>query len=179
MADIAFLLLIFFLVATTVGVDTGLSRVLPPLPDDGAVQESIEVKQRNMLAVRINFKDQLLVAGEPMPVHLLKSKVKEFITNPSNSPHLPEMKEVNIPLLGLRRVSRGVISLQNDNGTTYRMYMQVQNELVAAYNELRDELAREVFRKSYTKLTRVELDAVGRAIPQRISEAEPQNIGKK
>lgn len=179
LADIAFLLLIFFLVSTTMNVDTGLNRMLPPMPDKTQKQEDIEVKKRNMLAVRINKSDKLLVAGEPMEVYMLKAKAKEFITNVNDDEHLPEMKEMNIPLLGPRRVCEGVISLQNDNGTTYRMYMLVQNELVAAYNELREDLAKTAFGKTYAKLSTEEQDAINQAIPQRISEAEPKNIGDK
>lgn len=179
LADIAFLLLIFFLVSTTMKVDTGLNRMLPPMPEKNTKQDDIEVKKRNMLAVRINRSDKLLVASEPMEVYMLKDKAKEFILNANDEPHLPEMKEVNIPLLGKRKVCEGVISLQNDNGTTYRMYMLVQNELVAAYNELREDLSRSAFGSPYAKLTTEQQDAINAAIPQRISEAEPKNIGEK
>lgn len=177
LADIAFLLLIFFLVTTTMNVDTGLNRMLPPMPEQNTKQEDIEVKKRNMLAVRINKSDRLLVAGEPMEVYMLKDKAKEFIMNPNDEAHLPELREVDIPLLGRRKVGEGVISLQNDNGTTYRMYMLVQNELVAAYNELREDLAKTAFGKVYSKLTPEEQEAVDKAIPQRISEAEPKTVG--
>lgn len=177
LADIAFLLLIFFLVTTTMNVDTGLNRMLPPMPEQNTKQEDIEVKKRNMLAVKINKSDRLLVAGEPMEVYMLKDKAKEFIMNPNEEEHLPEVKDVDIPLIGRFKVGQGVISLQNDNGTTYRMYMLVQNELVAAYNELREDLAKNSFGKQYSKLTPEEQEAVDKAIPQRISEAEPKNIG--
>lgn len=177
LADIAFLLLIFFLVTTTMNVDTGLNRMLPPMPEQNTKQEDIEVKKRNMLAVRINKSDRLLVAGEPMEIYMLKDKAKEFIMNPNDEAHLPELREVDIPLLGRRKVGEGVISLQNDNGTTYRMYMLVQNELVAAYNELREDLAKTAFGKLYSKLTPEEQEAVDKAIPQRISEAEPKTVG--
>lgn len=177
LADIAFLLLIFFLVTTTMNVDTGLNRMLPPMPEQNTKQEDIEVKKRNMLAVKINKSDRLLVAGEPMEVYMLKDKAKEFIMNPNEEEHLPELREVDIPMIGRRKVGQGVISLQNDNGTTYRMYMLVQNELVAAYNELREDLAKTAFGKVYSKLTPEEQEAVDKAIPQRISEAEPKNIG--
>lgn len=178
-ADIAFLLLIFFLVTTTMNVDTGLNRMLPPMPEKDQKQDDVEVKKRNMLAVRVNKSDKLLVAGEPMEVYMLKDKAKEFIMNPNEEANLPEIKEVNIPLLGTRKVGEGVISLQNDNGTTYRMYMLVQNELVAAYNELREDLAKSAFSKSYAKLENDQKEAVEKAIPMRISEAEPKRVGDK
>lgn len=179
LADIAFLLLIFFLCTTTMNVDSGLNRMLPPMPDKKTQQEDIEVKKRNMLAVRINKSDKLLVGGEPMEVFMLRDKAKEFIINPTEADNLPELNEVDIPLLGKRKVGAGVISLQNDNATTYRMYMQVQNELVAAYNELREDLAKQTFGQPMQRLTKEQREAIEKAIPQRISEAEPKNIGDK
>lgn len=179
MADIAFLLLIFFLVTTTMNVDTGLARMLPPMPEKDQKKEDIDVKKRNIFTVLINKSDKLLVKGEPMDVSMLKDKAKEFIVNPNNDENLPEVEVKDIPLIGSYRVSKGVISLQNDRGTTYKMYMKVQNELVAAYNELRNDLSQERFGKKYDDLTKEQQDAVQDAIPQRISEAEPKNVGGK
>lgn len=178
-ADIAFLLLIFFLVTTTMNVDTGLARMLPPMPEKNQKQEDTEVKKRNIFPVRINKSDKLLVSGEPMDLIFLKNKAKEFIVNPNNNPNLSEQVEKDIPLIGKYKVSKGVISLQNDRGTSYKMYMQVQNELVAAYNELREDLSRSAFGKPFSKLSNDEREAVTKAIPLRISEAEPKNIGGK
>jgi len=176
MADIAFLLLIFFLVTTTMNVDTGLARMLPPMPEDRQDTEQ-DVKERNIFTVLINKSDRLLVEGLPMDITMLREKTKEFIANPANDPKLPEKDVVDIELFGPTEVSKGVISLQNDRGTSYRMYMLVQNELVAAYNELRDELARTKFGKSYNELLEDEQKAVQRVYPQRISEAEPKSVG--
>jgi biopolymer transport protein ExbD len=180
MADIAFLLLIFFLVTTTMNVDTGLPRMLPPIPEDPKdKQEEIEVKQRNVFTVLINKSDRLLVRGEPMDVTMLKEKTKEFVMNPNNDPNMSEHEDKDVDMIGTYSVSKGVVSLQNDRGTSYTMYMKVQNELVAAYNELREDLSRSTFGKPYDKLSQDEKDAVGKAIPSRISEAEPKNIGGK
>ncbi len=179
MADIAFLLLIFFLVTTTMNVDTGLARMLPPMPEKDQKKDDVDVKKRNIFTVLINKSDKLLVKGEPMDVSMLKDKAKEFIMNPNNDENLPEVEVKDIPLIGPYRVSKGVISLQNDRGTTYKMYMKVQNELVAAYNELRNGLSQERFGKKYDDLTKEQQDAVQDAIPQRISEAEPKNVGGK
>lgn len=179
MADIAFLLLIFFLMTTTMNVDTGLARMLPPMPDPSVKQDDVEVKKRNVFTVLINKSDKLLVRGEPMDLSLLKDKTKEFVINPNNDPNLADQKEKEIPLIGVYKVSEGVVSLQNDRGTSYAMYMRVQNELVAAYNELREDLARSMFGKPYDKLSKEEQDAIGKAIPSRISEAEPKNVGGK
>lgn len=178
-ADIAFLLLIFFLMTSTMNVDTGLTRMLPPMPDPKQKQEGIEVKRRNIFTVLINKSDRLLVRGEPMEVSMLKEKTKEFIVNPNNNPNLSEFEEKDIPLIGKYRVSKGVVSLQNDRGTSYDMYMKVQNELVAAYNELRNELSTSMFGRPFNKLDKKEQEAISKAIPLKISEAEPKNVGGK
>lgn len=176
MADIAFLLLIFFLVTTTMNVDTGLARMLPPMPEDQEETEQ-DIKQRNILTVLISKSDRLLVDGMPMDVSMVREKTKEFISNPENDPELPEKEPTEIPLLGNVDVTKGVISLQNDRGTSYKMYMLVQNELVAAYNELRDEVARTEFGRPYDDLDEEKQDAVQKVYPQRISEAEPKSVG--
>lgn len=179
MADIAFLLLIFFLVTTTMNVDTGLPRMLPPIPEKDQPEQDVKVKQRNVFTVLINKSDRLLVRGEPMDVTMLKEKTKEFVMNPNNDPNMSEHEDKDVDMIGTFSVSKGVVSLQNDRGTSYTMYMKVQNELVAAYNELREDLSRSTFGKSYDKLSQEEKDAIGKAIPSRISEAEPKNIGGK
>ncbi len=173
MADIAFLLLIFFLVTTTMNVDTGLPRMLPPMPQDEKHETTEDVNKRNVFLVRINQSDRLLVAGEPLDISQLREKTKLFLANPDNDPTLPQKKVKNIPGLGDYPVSEGVISLQNSRSTSYAMYIKVQDELVAAYNELRDELARARFGKVFDRLTEEQQSAIQTAIPQRISEAEP------
>lgn len=173
MADIAFLLLIFFLVSTSMNVDTGLPRMLPPMPHESQKEETMDYNVRNVLLVRINRSDRLLVQGKPLDIAMLRETAKEFISNPMNSPDLPEKVKRNIPELGEVMVTAGVISLQNDRATTYATYLQVQNELVAAYNELRNELSMQHFGMTFDKLSDERKDAIQTAIPQRISEAEP------
>jgi len=153
--------------------------MLPPMPDPSVKQDDVEVKQRNVFTVLINKSDRLLVRGEPMDVSLLKEKTKEFVMNPNNDANMSEQEEKDVPMIGKFNVSKGVVSLQNDRGTSYTMYMKVQNELVAAYNELREDLSRSNFGKPYDKLSEDEKEAIGKAIPSRISEAEPKNIGGK
>lgn len=177
LADIGFLLLIFFLVTTTMNVDTGLARMLPAMPEDKQKDTQQDVKERNIFTVLINKSDRLLVEGMPMEVSMLREKAKEFIANPTDDPHLPEKQTVKIDYFGDVEVGRGVISLQNDRGTSYKMYMLVQNELVAAYNELRDEISRAKFGKVYDALPEDQQDAVRKYYPQRISEAEPKTVG--
>jgi biopolymer transport protein ExbD len=179
MADIAFLLLIFFLVTTTMDVDTGISRKLPPMPDEEIEKpEDVDIKKRNLFIVLINRNDQLLVQGELMNIRDLKDEAKEFILNENNAEDLPVKEPTYIPELGRTyAVSKGVISLQNDRGTSYGKYIQVQNELVAAYNEVREDAAFDEYGKSFEDLSEKEQDAIKKMHPQRLSEAEPKNIG--
>ena len=179
MADIAFLLLIFFLVATTMDVDSGLSRKLPAMPQTDITPPDQMIKERNVFVVLINANDQLMVEGQPTSVFDLRSKAKEFIANPLNKEDLPEKTLKEIPFFGEYAVSKGIISLQNDRGTSYDMYIKVQNELAAAYNDLRNELAMSKFGKAYDQLDKERTEAIQTIYPQVISEAEPKNIGGK
>ncbi len=178
MADIAFMLLIFFLVTTTMDTDSGLVRMLPPpVPPDQQNNDDIKIKERNVFVVLINRNDQLLVEGQLMQINELKDKAKEFIENPADNINLPEKDAQDIPLMGTVLVSKQVISLQNDRGTSYGMYIQAQNELAAAYNELRNELALRKFGRKFDDLDEEKQGAVKDVYPQRISEAEPKNYG--
>lgn len=179
MADISFLMLIFFIVTASMDTDLGLSRRLPPIPEKNQVQKDQEVNRRNVFTVLLDQRDRLLVNGKIADVSVLREKAKEFIANPNDDPSLPTKKSKEIPLLGNVMIPEGVISLQNDRGTTYKTYIKVQNELMAAYNELRDELSKQYFGKGYNDLLTAQQDAIKEVYPQRISEAEPKNIGGK
>ena len=176
-ADIAFLLLTFFLTTTTMDVDSGLFRRLPPMPPPDQVIAP-PVAKRNILQVLVNKNDLLAVNGELMQIENLKEKAKEFILNPQNREDLPSKVVKEIPFFGQAEVSRGIISLQSDRGTSYKMYIAVQDELTAAYNEIRDIKAMEKWGKKYSELTEEQMDAVRKLVPTAISEAEPKNIGK-
>ena len=178
-ADIAFLLLCYFLMTTTMDQDMGLQRRLPPIPDPNQKVEDQKVNRRNIIIVKINSADRLLAGTEPMHVSQLKDKIKEFLTNPYDDPSLPEKEEIEIEGDGPCMVSKGVISLQNDRGTSYQAYMAVQNELVKAVNELRDEWAMANFGKTYLNCDEDQQGIVRKAIPQNISEAEPKDVSKK
>ncbi|TLX74974.1 biopolymer transporter ExbD [Labilibacter sediminis] len=177
MADIAFLLLIFFLVTTTMDTDSGLARLLPP-PVEQEPEDTPPIKDRNVFTVLLNSKNQLLVKGKPMKVEELKDATKEFILNPTRDEKMPEFKEIEVDYFGVVEVSKGVISLQNDNGTQYQAYLMVQNELQRAYTEVRNELSRRKWSKAYADLEKDQQKAIRSIYPQRISEAEPKNIGK-
>jgi biopolymer transport protein ExbD len=178
MADISFLLLIFFLVTTTMDVDSGIVRRLPPMPEKDA--EIPIVRERNIFNVLVNKNDRLFINKGWGDIRTLRADTKEFLSNPRNREDLPEKIVEAIPFLGDYPVSRGIISLKNDRGTSYNMYIQVQNELTAAVNELRDELSRQRFGKPFSELTDQDMvSAIQKAIPMSISEAEPEDIGGK
>ena len=177
-ADIAFMLLIFFLITTSMDTDRGLARRLPPPPENKDQKDDIIVKERNVLQVRLNKDDQLMVGGEWSDIKQLREKAKEFIANPNDDPNMPEKHAKNIPFFGdVMITEKHVISVQNDVGTSYEAYLQVQNELVAAYNELRSELAKSKFGKEYAECSEEEKDAIMDYYPQKISEAEPKKYG--
>ena len=257
MADIAFLLLIFWLVTTTIESDMGIKRQLPPpVPPDIDVPQA---KEQNVFNVKVNFLDLLLVEGQPLDIQELKNKTKSFLiatgdgvishqigneeigknrdvilitgANGKTNAAFPEREWVRkadvrlkiaeyeqiviiaeeknkdafrkvlkswqeklttITLLGgdyKQLPASALISMQNDNNTTYNTYLQVQNELQSAVNELRDELALSKFGVSYRALEEVygknkqdkgtleKITAVRALYPQRISEAEPRDAG--
>lgn len=178
MADIAFLLLIFFLVTTTMDSDLGIARLLPPIQEKQD-ETKIDVNKRNVLIININYRNELQVGGEVVPIGQLKGAVKEFILNPNDNQSLSDKKDVDLEYFGKMRVSKGVISLTNDLGTSYKTYVEVQNEVTQAINDLRDKISMEQFGKIYDKLNESQQDAVKEIYPMAISEAEPKNIGGK
>lgn len=179
MADIAFLLLIFFLVTTTMDSDTGLMRRLPPIPDPNMEQpEDQQIKQRNILEVKVNKDNLLLVEGEIISFSELRQIAKDFIANIDEADDMPEKTDRELPYFGLVRVPKNaVISLQNDIGTTYGVYIAVQNELLAARDELRDQLATGTWGMIYDDLDEDKQMAVDEYYKVPISEAEPKKIG--
>lgn len=170
-ADIAFMLLIFFLVTTTMDVDSGISRVLPPAVEEN--DQQADIKERNVMSILVNSRDALQVENQRMRLTDLKDKVKEFFTNPNNDPTLPETREEEIEYFGLMNVSKGVISLQNARGTTYGMYIKVQNEIARAVNELRNSLAVSKFGKPFDDLNLKQQQAIAKIYKNAVSEAEP------
>ncbi|MDL2245678.1 biopolymer transporter ExbD [Parabacteroides sp. OttesenSCG-928-J18] len=177
-ADIAFMLLIFFLITTSMDTDQGLARRLPPPPQKDQEKEDMDIKKRNLMVVLINSSNQVLANNEHIDISQLKDKVKEFIENPYNDEHKPEKIETDIPFFGNMMITKNhVISLQNDRGTEYQAYIQVQNELARAYNELRDDVSMKKFGKAYIDLEEEQQEAVRVVYKQNISEAEPKNYG--
>lgn len=163
MADIAFLLLIFFLVTTTMDVDKGLLTKLPPIPEEEP--PNAEINNRNAWPVLINSYDQLLVKGELMQIEDLKKKTKEFIDNNGKNPALSDNPD------------KAVVSLKNDRGTSYNMYIQVQNEIKASYSELRNEAANKKYGRNYDDLKSDDQKKIRKMYPMKVSEAEPEDVG--
>jgi biopolymer transport protein ExbD len=180
-ADVAFMLLLFFLLTSSMDTDKGLPRRLPPpVPKEQKEKADIDVKKRNLLVVLISSTNNVLCGGEYIDIKQLRTKVKEFIDNPLNNEHLPEKVEMEVPFFGTMMVTKNhVISLQNDRGTSYQAYIDVQNELAAAYNDLRNEISMKKFGKSFADLQEDQQKAVIDIYPQKISEAEPKNYGGK
>ncbi len=176
MADIAFLLLIFFLVTTTMDVDTGITRKLPPPVEDN--QDDIDVKDRNVLKILVNSRDDLMVNGKRMDVTMLKEKAKDFMSIHPDDDTYPETKPKFIEELDKEVIaSRGVISLKNDRGTSYEMYIAVQNELARAFNEMKDEKSVDLYGIKYGQLVDPDkIKIINKLVPVPISEAEPEDI---
>ncbi len=170
-ADIAFLLLCFFLMTTSMDVDYGITRRLPPPVEQN--DEDVKVKERNVMNVMVNKSDRLLVNGRPMDVAQLKDEAKRFMTPRPGDETAPEVETKTFELVGDVLMSKGVISLQNDRGTSYAMYISVQNELARAFNEMKEELAWKKFNKHLDQLTEDQTKAINDAVPVRVSEAEP------
>ena len=189
LADISFILLIFFLITTSMDTDTGLVRRLPQPPDPNQQEEDVKVKGRNVLVVSVNMNNEIMFYyGDEAKRHTefnvepsrLREVAKEFIANPENKSNMPEFHPADppLPIFGAYPVTKNhIISVQTDRSTSYDVYFQIQNELMAAYNELRDELAREKFGKYYRDLTEDEALAVRGVYPLKISEAEPKKYG--
>ncbi len=165
MADIAFLLLIFFLVTTTIVEDKGVLMKLPPWSEEPPEVE--KMKTRNVYSVLVNADNQLLVRGEPTDVKRLRQNTKIFIANPQRLENMAESP------------TKAIISLKNDRGTEYETYLEVLNELKAAYNELRNEEANKRFGKDYAFCTKEQRTEIRNKIPLVISEAEPTSFGEE
>lgn len=173
MADIAFLLLVFFLVATTIDIDSGLFRKLPPYEPDPDPPKFIP---RNVLNVLVNSKDELMINNRLYKLEDVREIAYEFLLNPNNDSDKPTKKTKRITHLGEIEVPQGIISLQNHRGTSYNMYIQVLNELTASSIKVKNELSLEKFGKKFNDLSVKLQKAVNQARPCIISEAEPAQI---
>lgn len=190
MADIAFLLLIFFLVTTTIEKDKGLLRSLPPI-DDSEVEPPI-IKQKNLFTVLINRNNQLLVEDEQMELKDLRQAAIDFLDNGGGTNAAGERCDY---CKGKRledssdHPDKAIISMKHDRETTYEKYMDVQNELVAAYNILREREAQRLYNQSFQAMLEEkeknqfskdeklneQIETIKKLFPMKLSEAEPDN----
>ena len=185
MADISFLLLIFFLVTTSMDVNQGLNRRLPPPIPANQEKSDQDINKRNLLVVKINsqnkitYRDGSMEMGDVREINIrdLKAKAKEFIQNPNDRSYLPKLvvEDFGDPFGSIAYTKDHIISVQNDVDTEYQAYLDVQNELVAAYNEIREDCALRYYRKSYEELDEEQQKVIQKIYPQKISEAEPKN----
>ena len=178
MADIAFLLLVFFLVVTTIDADAGMFRKLASM-EEVAPQK---IKERNILNVWVNKEDKIMIDGMEVELHQVYDMAIDFIENPKNDILLPQKEWKTIPVLGEIEVSKQVISIQNDESTSYGRYIAVQNELARAYTHLRNELSEKEFQMTFEELKKSgafeKAKAIKAVYPMRISEASPMVSAK-
>ncbi|WP_411030023.1 ExbD/TolR family protein [Spongiimicrobium sp. 3-5] len=188
MADIAFLLLIFFLVTTTIETDAGLDRMLPPMepPEDDVV-----IKQKNIFTVNINKNGQLLADEELTNLKDLRAKAIAFLDNggaPSGTAEYCNFCKGKRDAASSDNPSKAIISLKNDRETPYGTYITVQNELVGAYNDLRDREAQRLYKRDFTEMEaaflnpetpssvrdelKEKVQRIKELFPQKLSEAE-------
>tara|TARA_R110001583_G_scaffold83631_5_gene220727 strand:+ start:12586 stop:13200 length:615 start_codon:yes stop_codon:yes gene_type:complete len=189
MADIAFLLLIFFLVTTTMDVDSGISRKLPEKTED---TPEVVIKEKNVLDITVNRNNQLLVENEFVQVTDIKRLAMDFVDNggglsaaKDDQPGQPcDYCDGAKDPASSDHPSKAIISLQSDRGTTYGMYVSIQNEIEAAYNELRNKLALKKYKRTYKDLLsdykdngsvslKEKIDFLKDSYPQIIAEPEP------
>lgn len=155
LADVAFLLLIFFLVATTIQTDSGLNVLLPAWTEDNTTED---VENRNVLSIIINSENELLVEGKQAQLSDLQARTEQLILKEAESPKL------------------AIVSLQNDNGTSYETYLAVYNEIKAGYNHIWDNESLRRFGQHYDDLDKRSQIDVRKNYPLVISEVEPSTI---
>lgn len=180
MADIAFLLLIFFLVTTTMDVDSGMKRTLPPIADNEQQQDDVELKERNVLMVNVSKEGRIMVGTqEYMPADLnrrgdhsrMSREVLDFLSGIDRS----EKKATDIESGISCEISQGVVSLKADNETKYNIYLQVQDELTHAFNVYRDLISVQAYGKPFEELNEIQAGNIRKAVPVKVSEAEPND----
>lgn len=154
-ADISFMLLIFFLVTSSMDTDKGLLRQLPPPPQEQ--QPPTDVRKDHVLQVTLDDNDQLAVDGTLLTTQQLKEQIMAFVAA-DRTAH--------------------VISIQTDRATTYEAYFRMQNAIVGAYNQLREKYSLEHYGKGYGELVEEQRDDVNQYYPQRISESKPSTGGE-
>ena len=157
MADIAFLLLIFFLVTTTINVDTGIGMILPPLSED----DSPPVNKRNQMNILVNAEGKVLIDGELVQISEIEFKLEEFILNNGKNPELSDSP------------NKAIVSILTQSETPYRIYIDMLDEVIGTYNNIRDDESLRTFGFVYNKLGADQREIIRNRIPKKISIAEP------
>ena len=179
MADVSFIILIFFLMVTTMGSEFGLIRQLPPWVEQNTT-DGDRINRRNVFIVNINQHNNMMVQDQYRDISDLRAMAKDFFNINNTGDEFPEKETRELPLIGAVNVNKtAIVSLQNDRGTAYKIYIQAQNELTAAINELRDEFSLQRFGSKYEDCTEEQRDVIGKQVyPMAISEAEPKDVSK-
>jgi len=149
-ADISFMLLIFFLVTTSMDVDKGLSRILPPADMNKKEQAATNVEKENLMTLKLMDDNKILMDGEPVKVENIEKRVVDFVE---------------------RRGSRHLISLESEREADYEVYFKIQNQLVLAYSKVRDRKAKELYHREYERLNSGQKRKLDEICPQRIAES--------
>lgn len=185
-ADIAFMLLIFFLITTSMDTDKGLKRRLPPLPNNKQQDTPpVDINERNIMRLLVNRYDEVVISRGsnfvPVKLDKLKEEVVDFVFNPNNDPNKTDKEVRDVPGLGnVSVVTTGyAISLKLEIETSYQMYIAVQNELLAAYKEVWDLASRKLLNKPFEDLQETQREAIKSAYPMNISEMPLSNLKKK
>ena len=177
-ADISFMLLILFLMVTSMDVDKGLSRQLPPPDPTEEEREETRVSERNVMKIEVTADNKIMLDGKEAVLGDIRQRVMTFVENESNRADLPEKHETDIPLLGKCQITdRHVIQIEADRQSNYDVYFGVQNEIVAAYNTLRDKLAAKRFGRTYGQCSDVQKEALRTYYRQRVAEIYQKKEG--
>ncbi|MDR1437304.1 MAG: biopolymer transporter ExbD [Candidatus Symbiothrix sp.] len=173
-ADIAFLLLIFFLITSSFDSMTGIYRKMNPAEAENILKKKRDIESRNLLSITIDENNQIRYGEQELTLPELKNMAKTFIANPNNAGFLPEKENREFPGTGTYPVtSKHNISLEISREARYQTYLSALNEITAAYNELRNETAISLFQKNFNQLTPEEQTLIREIFPQHITEKEP------
>ncbi len=178
-ADIAFLLLIFFLITSSLDSKTGIYRRMNPYVAENVLKEKIDIQERNLLVFTIDSNDHILNNKKAIALSEIKNLSKTFIANPNDLIFLPEKEQMEIIAIGSFPVtSKHTISLEVDRQSKYQTYISVLNELTAAYNELRNELALDLLNQPFGELNSEQQEGILTIYPFRVSEIEIDSSNK-
>jgi biopolymer transport protein ExbD len=177
-ADIAFILLLFFLLTGSLNPDKGIFRRLLPDTSEARLKKKKDIERRNFLAFEITADNTVLMEGEPVPTAEIRPAAKRFITNPDNETNLPQKLPLEIENIGtVETAADAVISLTVSREANYETYIRTFGELSAAYDEARNDVAISMTGKPFSRLTADRQNAIREAMPIHIYEKETEQKG--